>query len=118
MGSAAGRGLWRTRVEQCPASGLTNKEWRKLSKMAQSSFNKWAARFRETEPELFGKPNATQWFEPSRDDVKAQTASVPVSMENNTSTVLSSLAGDDAPSSCQRHPSQDQDRSRARCSLF
>ena len=61
--------------------------------------------FGETEPELFGKPNATQWFELSRDDVKAQTAFVPVPMENNANTASMSLAGDDAPSSRRRaHP--------------
>jgi hypothetical protein len=53
---------------------MTIKDWCALNKVPESTMYAWMARFREEEPELFEKPNASQWIELSRDAIAAQTA--------------------------------------------
>ena len=71
------RKLRREQVEQCLASSMTIEDWCRLNRIAESTMYRWMARFRDEEPELFGKPAASQWIELSREAIAAQTALAP-----------------------------------------
>ena len=64
----------REQVERCLATTMTIKDWCALNGVAESTMYGWMARFRKEEPELFDKPNASQWIELSREAIAAQTA--------------------------------------------
>ena len=68
------RNLRREQVENCLSSPMTVEEWCRLNRVSESTMYRWMAIFRDEEPELFGKPNASQWIELSRDALAAQTA--------------------------------------------
>ena len=68
------RKLRRDQVERCLSSQMTIEEWCRLNHVAESTIYRWMARFRNEEPELFGKPAASQWIELSRESIAAQTA--------------------------------------------
>ena len=68
------RAMRRGQVERCLSTTMTIKDWCALNKVPESTMYAWMARFREEEPELFEKPNASQWIDLSRDAIAAQTA--------------------------------------------
>lgn len=68
------RAMRRDQVERCLAATMSIKSWCALNKVPESTMYSWMARFRKEEPELFEKPNASQWIELSRDAIAAQTA--------------------------------------------
>lgn len=68
------RNLRREQVENCLSSPMTIEEWCRLNRVSESTMYRWMAIFRDEEPELFGKANASQWIELSRGAIAAQTA--------------------------------------------
>ena len=68
------RNFRREQVENCLSSSMTIEEWCRLNHVSESTMYRWMAIFRDEEPELFEKPNASQWIELSRDAIAAQTA--------------------------------------------
>ena len=74
MTSLERRKVRRNQVERCLSSQMTIEEWCRLNHVSESTIYRWMARFRDEEPELFGKPAASQWIELSRESIAAQTA--------------------------------------------
>ncbi|WP_172137190.1 hypothetical protein [Adlercreutzia sp. ZJ473] len=68
------RSMRREQVERCLSTDMTIKDWCVLNKVAESTLYAWMARFREEEPELFAKPNASEWIELSRESITSRTA--------------------------------------------
>lgn len=68
------REMRRRQVEQCLSTSLSVREWCRLNGVAESTMFSWMARFRKEEPDLFDSPNASQWMEVKRGDLKTQTA--------------------------------------------
>lgn len=68
------RAMRRGQVGRCLATTMSIKDWCALNKVPESTMYAWMARFRKEEPELFEKPNASQWIELSRGAIAAQTA--------------------------------------------
>lgn len=68
----------REQIERYLASDITVAEWCKLNKMAESTFYKWMAYFREHEPDVVGVPNTSKWIELSRNNLSASKAITPV----------------------------------------
>ena len=65
----------REQVERClSTTGMTIKEWCGLNGVAPSTMYYWMSRFRKEETELFGRPNATEWIEVTRESIAARTA--------------------------------------------
>lgn len=68
------RNFRRKQVENCLSSSMTIEEWCRLNHVSESTMYRWMAIFRDEEPGLFGKANASQWIELSRGAIAAQTA--------------------------------------------
>ena len=65
----------REQVERClSTAGMTVKEWCGLNGVAPSTMYYWMSRFRKEEPELFGRPNTSEWVEITRESIAARTA--------------------------------------------
>ena len=68
------RAVRREQVERCLSTTMTIKDWCKLNGVPASTMYRWMAIFRKEEPELFGRPNATEWIEVTRESIAARTA--------------------------------------------
>ena len=68
------RSMRREQVVRFLSTDMTAKEWCSLNGVAESTLYMWMARFRESEPELFGKPNTSEWIELTRESISARTA--------------------------------------------
>lgn len=64
----------REQVERCMSADMTIKGWCALNKVPESTMYAWMARFREEEPGLFGKPDAGEWIELTRESIAGRTA--------------------------------------------
>ena len=64
----------REQVERCLSTTMTIKNWCALNGVPESTMYGWMSRFRKEEPELFEKPNASEWIEVTREAIAAQTA--------------------------------------------
>ena len=64
----------REQVERCLSTTMTIKDWCALNGVPESTMYGWMARFRKEEPELFGRPNASEWVEVTREAIAMQTA--------------------------------------------
>ena len=64
----------REQVERCLSTTMTIKDWCALNGVPESTMYGWMSRFRKEEPELFEKPNASEWIEVTREAIAAQTA--------------------------------------------
>ena len=75
MASRDTRAMRREQVERClSTTGMTIREWCGLNGVAPSTMYYWMSRFRKEEPELFGRPNAAEWVEVTRESIAARTA--------------------------------------------
>ena len=69
------RAIRREQVERClSTTGMTIKEWCELNGVPASTMYFWMSKFRKEEPELFGRPNAAEWIEVTRESIAARTA--------------------------------------------
>ena len=69
------RAIRREQVERClSTTGMTIKDWCELNGVPTSTMYFWMSKFRKEEPELFGKPNASEWIEVTRESIAAKTA--------------------------------------------
>ena len=69
------RAMRREQVERClSTTGMTIKEWCALNGVPASTMYFWMSKFRKEEPELFGKPSASEWIEVTRESIAARTA--------------------------------------------
>ena len=64
----------REQVERCLSTTMTIKDWCALNGVPESTMYGWMSRFRKEEPELFEKPNASEWIEVTREAIAVQTA--------------------------------------------
>ena len=64
----------REQVKRCLSTTMTIKNWCALNGVPESTMYGWMSRFRKEEPELFEKPNASEWIEVTREAIAAQTA--------------------------------------------
>ena len=68
------RSMRREQVGRFLSTDMTAKEWCSLNGVPESTLYAWMARFRESEPELFGKPSTSEWIELTRESISARTA--------------------------------------------
>lgn len=92
------RAMRRDQVERCLATTMSIKDWCALNKVPESTMYAWMARFRKEEPELFEKPNASQWIELSRDAIAAQTALAPAPEDGFMAASVGEAMGAKVPS--------------------
>ena len=86
------RSMRREQVVRFLSTDMTAKEWCSLNGVPESTLYAWMARFRESEPELFGKPNTSEWIELTRESISARTA---LAARDDASAVAASGPGPD-----------------------
>ena len=68
------RAIRREQVERCLSTTMTIKDWCELNGVPASTMYFWMSKFRKEEPELFGKLNAGEWIEVTRESIAQRTA--------------------------------------------
>ena len=75
MNLEAHRAMRREQIERwLAADGMGVVEWRRLNRMATSTFYLWLNGFREKEPEVFGERPAKGWIEVAKQAKKDSVA--------------------------------------------
>ena len=72
------KNMWRKRIERCLTSGMSNKEWCALNKIAPASLYSWMRKFRNEEPGLFNSINTREWIEVTKKSLAKNVSLAPV----------------------------------------